>query len=542
MSNWWKKEVVYQIYPRSFQDTDGDGIGDLKGIIKRLDYLEKLGVGTIWLSPVYQSPNFDYGYDISDYEAINPEYGTMEDFDCLLQEAENRNIKIIMDLVLNHTSDQHHWFLEAKKGKDNPYRDYYIWRDPVNGQEPTQQAGGFGGSAWEYDEASGQYYFHLFSKHQPDLNWENAALRQELYKMMNYWLSRGVKGFRLDVIDLIGKLPDEAITVNGPHLHEYIQEMNRETFGEMDALTVGEAWSASPQIAQLYTSPERNELSMVFSFEHMVLDEIPGTSKWNIKAFRLPELKRAISKWQMALSETGWNSLFWNNHDLPRIISRWGNDSEYRVESGKMFAILLHLLKGTPFLYQGEEIGMTNYPFTDISQIKDIESKMMYNEYLEKNYPKEEILRLLNKKGRDNARTPMQWDDTEYAGFSDSEPWLPVHANHTSVNVEAALTETDSIFYTYQRLIRLRKENPIVVEGQFRLLLADHPQIFAYERAHEGEKWIIAANVSEQNVSCRIMDEQVTGETIIGNYSDANYQLNDLELRPYETFAVKVSF
>lgn len=542
MSNWWKKEVVYQIYPRSFQDTDSDGIGDLKGIIKRLDYLENLGVGTIWLSPVYQSPNFDYGYDISDYEAINPEYGTMEDFDCLLQEAENRNIKIIMDLVLNHTSDQHHWFLEAKKGKDNPYRDYYIWRDPVNGQEPTKQAGGFGGSAWEYNEASGQYYFHLFSKHQPDLNWENASLRQELYKMMNYWLSKGVKGFRLDVIDLIGKVPDKEITVNGPNLHEYIQEMNRETFGKSDALTVGEAWSASPQIAQLYTSPERKELSMVFSFEHMVLDEMPGTSKWNIKAFTLPELKRAISKWQTALGETGWNSLFWNNHDLPRIISRWGNDTEYRIESGKMFAILLHLLKGTPFMYQGEEIGMLNYPFTDISQIKDIESKMMYNEYLEKDYPKEEILRLLNKKGRDNARTPVQWDDTEYAGFSDSEPWLPVNADHKSVNVETALTETDSIFYTYQKLIRLRKENPIVVEGQFRLLLADHPQIFAYERILEGERWIVAANFSEQNVSCRIMDEQVTGEIIIGNYPEDTYRLNDLELRPYETFAVKVSF
>lgn len=538
--NWWKNEVVYQIYPRSFQDTNGDGIGDLQGIIKRLDYLEKLGIGVIWLSSIYKSPNFDNGYDVSDYESINPEYGTMTDMDQLIEEAKKRNIKIIMDLVVNHTSDQHPWFLEAKKGKDNPYRDYYIWRDPVNNTEPNQLPGGFGGSAWEYDEKSEQYYFHLFSKQQPDLNWENSKLREEVYKLMNFWLEKGVEGFRLDVIDLIGKVPDLGITVNGPKLHDYLKEMHQETFGNRDTLTVGEAWSASPEAALLYTAPERKELSMIFSFEHMVLDEMPGTSKWNIKKFSIPDLKRAIMKWQLSLEGKGWNSLFWNNHDLPRIVSRWGNDQEYRVESAKMFAIILHMLQGTPYVYQGEEIGMTNNKITHVSQIDDVEGKTVYAEWLAEGRSEEEIFAALNAKGRDNARTPMQWNDQENGGFTTGKPWIGVNPNYQTINVEAALTDPQSIFYTYQRLIQLRKEHPMMVFGDFRLLHLDHPQVFAYERNYAGEKWVVVANMSEEEVPFQLTESKEWRKGIISNYQKDIYQLNDLHLRPYETFIVKL--
>lgn len=539
--SWWKNEVVYQIYPRSFQDTNQDGIGDIPGIINRLGYLEKLGIGAIWLSSIYQSPNFDNGYDVSDYEAINPEYGTMADLEQLIEEAGKRNIRIIMDLVLNHTSDQHKWFLEAQKGKENPYRDYYIWRDPVNNAEPNDLPGGFGGSAWEYDEKSGQYYFHLFSKQQPDLNWENPQLREEIYNLMNFWLEKGIQGFRLDVIDLIGKVPDRKITVNGPKLHDYLQEMNRETFGRYDTLTVGETWSASPEVALLYTEPHRKELSMIFSFEHMVLDEVPGTSKWNIKSFSIPDLKRAIQKWQLALDGKGWNSLFWNNHDLPRIVSRWGNDKEYRVESGKMFAILLHLLKGTPYIYQGEEIGMTNTELTDVSQINDIESLNVYEEWTRQGCNKAEIFAALNAKGRDHARTPMQWSRAKNAGFTEGNPWLAVNPNYEMINVEAALEDPDSLFYTYQRLIQLRKENPLLMFGNFKLLCPEHPQIFAYERTYAGARWIVVANMSEERVSYGLTEKEEWGKSLIGNYRKDCYQLNDLHLRPYETFAALVT-
>ncbi|MFL2099796.1 glycoside hydrolase family 13 protein [Desemzia sp. FAM 24101] len=536
---WWKETVVYQIYPRSFQDTNNDGIGDLSGIIKHLDYLEKLGIGAIWLSPVYQSPNFDNGYDISNYEEINQESGSMIEMELLIEEARKRNIRILMDLVLNHTSDKHHWFLEAKKGKDNPYRDYYIWRDSNKGKEPNDLTAGFGGSAWEYDQKSEQYYFHLFSKQQPDLNWENPRLRQKIWQMMSFWLDKGVAGFRLDVVDLIGKVPDEKITVNGPRLHDYLQEMYREVLADRDTLTVGEVWSASPEVAQLYGDPSRNELSMVFSFEHMVLDEQPAKSKWDLRVFTLLELKHAIAKWQVALDGKIWNSLFWNNHDLPRIVSRWGNEKEYRVESAKMFAIILHLLKGTPYIYQGEEIGMTNFPISDISEVNDIETRYMYFKRIKQGYSQKDIFHSINAKGRDNARTPMQWSESKNGGFTQGEPWLHVNPNYSDINVEAALANPNSIFYTYQKLIKLRKENPIIIWGKFKLLLPNHPKIFAYERIYKEETWIVVANMSESYVSFSLNDSLDKKQSIIGNYPNKVYQLNKLNLRPYETFVVK---
>ena len=410
--HWWQEVVVYQIYPRSFKDSNGDGIGDLPGIIEKLDYLEKLGIGAIWLSPVYQSPNDDNGYDISDYEAITTEFGTMEDMDRLIAEAKKRNIRIIMDLVVNHTSDEHAWFVEARKSKDNPYRDYYVWADPSeDGGVPNGLRSAFSGSAWQLDEATGQYYLHLFSKKQPDLNWQNEKVRQAVYQMMNFWIDKGIGGFRMDVIDLIGKVPEKEITGNGPRLHEFLQEMNQATFGKHDLLTVGETWGATPEIAKLYSNPDRHELSMVFQFEHIGLDQQEGGEKWDLAPVDLGKLKQIFAKWQTELDNQGWNSLFWNNHDLPRMISRWGNDGQYRVESAKMLVILLHMQKGTPYIYQGEEIGMTNTAISDISQARDIETINMYHERLANGYAKEDIIHSINVKGRDNARRPVQWNN-----------------------------------------------------------------------------------------------------------------------------------
>ena len=423
---WWHSSVVYQIYPRSFKDSNGDGIGDINGIREKLDYLKELGIDVIWLSPVYKSPNDDNGYDISDYCDIMDEFGTMEDMDNLLKEANERGIKILMDLVVNHTSDEHKWFIEAKKSKDNEYRDYYIWRDSVDGNEPNDLGSTFSGSAWQYDETTGQYYLHLFSKKQPDLNWENGKVRNEVYKMMNFWVDKGIGGFRMDVIDLIGKVPDEMITGNGPKLHEYLQEMNKAALEGKDLLTVGETWGATPDVAKLYSNPERKELSMVFQFEHIGLDQIEGKEKWDVKSLELLDLKKVLSKWQTELEGQGWNSLFWNNHDLPRIVSRWGNDKEYRIESAKMLATLLHGMKGTPYIYQGEELGMTNVRFDDINDYNDIESLNMYKDRLSKGYSHNEIMESIYAKGRDNARTPMQWDDSENAGFTTGTPWLAV--------------------------------------------------------------------------------------------------------------------
>lgn len=479
---WWKNAVIYQIYPRSFQDSNGDGIGDLAGIIRRLDYLEALGIDAIWLSPVYRSPQDDNGYDISDYCDIDPMFGTLADMEDLIAEAKKHHIRIIMDLVLNHSSDEHRWFQEAKKSRDNPYHDYYVWRDGVEGTPPNEMKATFGGSAWTWVPEVGQYYFHQFSIKQPDLNWDNPALRQELYKAIRFWMDKGVGGFRLDVIDQIAKDPDLEITANGPMLHAYIRELNANTFGGTDLVTVGEAWGATVQNAPIYSDPRGKEFSMVFQFEHIGLDQIPGKEKWDLAPLQLSALKEVLTKWQVGLHGKGWNSLFWNNHDLPRIVSRWGNDGAYRQESAKMLATLLHGMQGTPYIYQGEELGMTNVAFPTIDSYRDIETLNMYRERTQAGYDEADILRSLHAKSRDNARTPMQWDTTANAGFTNGTPWLQVNPNYTAINAAAEVADAGSVFHYYQKLIRLRKQYPIFSEGDFTLLFADHPALFAYQR------------------------------------------------------------
>ncbi|MDY2954725.1 MAG: alpha-glucosidase [Enterococcus cecorum] len=537
--HWWQEVVVYQIYPRSFKDSNGDGIGDLPGIIEKLDYLEKLGIGAIWLSPVYQSTNDDNGYDISDYEAIMTEFGTMADMDRLIAEAKKRNIRIIMDLVVNHTSDEHAWFVEARKSKDNPYRDYYVWADPSeDGGVPNGLRSAFSGSAWQLDEATGQYYLHLFSKKQPDLNWQNEKVRQAVYQMMNFWIDKGIGGFRMDVIDLIGKVPEKEITGNGPRLHEFLQEMNQATFGKHDLLTVGETWGATPEIAKLYSNPDRHELSMVFQFEHIGLDQQEGGEKWDLAPVDLGKLKQIFAKWQTELDNQGWNSLFWNNHDLPRMISRWGNDDQYRVESAKMLAILLHMQKGTPYIYQGEEIGMTNTAITDISQARDIETINMYHERLANGYAKEDIIHSINVKGRDNARRPVQWNNHAFAGFSTVEPWIAVNDNYENINVEQALADPDSIFYTYQKLIALRKENPIMIWGDFELVDTQE-EVFAYLRKYQGETWLVVTNFSNEAHDFKY-DNAKAKEIVIENMPVQLSECLDLTLKPWQAFVVKL--
>lgn len=533
-TNWWKKAVIYQVYPRSFQDTNADGIGDLKGITQRLDYLAFLGIDALWLSPVYESPNDDNGYDISNYQKIGSEFGTMTDMDELIAEAKKREIRIIMDLVVNHTSDEHPWFQDIlQKGKASNFYDYYVWRDGTESQPPNDLQSNFGGSAWTYLPQLGQYYFHLHSKKQPDLNWENPQLRQAIWAMMNFWLEKGIGGFRLDVIDLIGKVPDEKITKNGPKLHEYLQEMQQATFGNYDVVTVGETWGATPEVAKLYSSPERHELSMVFQFEHINLDKQLGKRKWDLKPLDPQELHQVFSKWQQELAGQGWNSLFWNNHDLPRIISRWGNDQEYRVKSGKMLAIYLHFMQGTPYIYQGEEIGMINYPVSAISEVDDIESRRMYHERSQQGYSKEEMLHSINAKGRDNARHPMQWDATKKAGFTTGMPWLPV-ADSKEVNVEAALADHDSLFYTYQKLVRLRKERPIIIDGSYEIVETGNPLVLAYKRLLAGEELYVVVNFSAETQTYQLATDLSSGEWLISNYQQ---QLSQ-QLLPYEGFAI----
>lgn len=540
MTPWWKKAVVYQVYPKSFQDSNGDGIGDLKGITSRLDYLKKLGIDAIWLSPVYQSPQVDNGYDISDYEAIDPQYGTMADMDKLISEAKKRGIRIIMDLVVNHTSDQHKWFIEARKSKDNPYRDYYIWRDPVEGHEPNELKSAFSGSAWKLDEKTGQYYLHFFADQQPDLNWKNPTLRQKIYDMMNFWIDKGIGGFRMDVIELIGKDPDKLIRENGPRLHPYLQEMNKKTFGSKNLMTVGETWNSTPKIAEEYSDPARHELSMVFQFENQSLDQQAGKEKWDLRTLDLGELKKVLVKWQTEIDfNHAWNSLFWENHDIPRVISRWGNDQEYRVQSAKMFAIILHLMHGTPYIYNGEEIGMTNYPVKSIDEVSDIESINMYNERLKAGYDAQSLIHAINVKGRDNARTPIQWDNTKNAGFTTGTPWLHVNPNYHQINVEAALKDPNSIFYTYQKLIKLRHDNPIVIDGNFELVKGTEDSVLAYYRILNKQKWLVVANLSSKNQPFSSEDQVI--EQIITNYTPHD-TLDDLTLQPYEAFAVKVKY
>ena len=504
---WWKECVVYQIYPRSFKDSNGDGIGDLNGITEKLDYLKELGVDVIWLSPVYQSPGDDNGYDISDYRAILEEFGTMEEFDRMLQAAHERGIRLVMDLVVNHTSDEHPWFVESRKSKDNPYRDYYIWRPARMGKEPNNWGSCFSGSAWEYDNTTDMYYLHLFSKKQPDLNWDNPRVRDEVYDMMNWWLDKGVDGFRMDVISLISKkpeLPDGKAGINGyasfnepangPHVHEYLQEMRRRVLEGRDTITVGECSGVTLEEAKKYARSDEKELNMVFQFEHMDVDA-DGTNKWSDKKMDLRDLKNIMTKWQKGLEGIAWNSLFWENHDQPRSVSRFGNDREYWEESAKMLATCLHMMQGTPYIYQGEELGMTNVPFGDISDFRDLDSINAYRELTGQGvFTPEEMLRYLRYKSRDNARTPFQWSDEKHAGFSSGEPWIMVNPNYKKINAREQMTRENSIFCYYQKLIRLRKQYDIVVYGSYDLLLPEDPELYVYTRALGEEQLLIVCN------------------------------------------------
>ena len=536
---WWKHSVVYQIYPRSFCDSNGDGIGDINGICSKLWYLKKLGIDIIWLSPVYPSPNADNGYDISDYYGISPEFGTMEDMKKLIKECENCGINIMMDLVLNHTSDEHPWFIEAKKSVDNDYRDYYIWRKGKGNIAPNDMESCFGGNAWEYSEETGEYYLHFYHKKQPDLNWENEKMRTEIWNMMNYWIDMGVKGFRFDVIDVIGKVPDQKIKENGPKLHEYLQEMNQKTFGNKDMVTVGECWGADTEIGKLYSNPERKELDMIFQFEQMQADQIEGKQKWDLKPLDFIYLKHTFAKWQKELEGKGWNSLFWNSHDLPRIVSRWGNDKQYRVESAKMLATVLHGMKGTSYIYQGEEIGMTNYPFSSIEDFADIEAINLYYERKQIGYSEKDIMKSLCAKARDNARTPMQWNTSREAGFTKGTPWYPVNPNYTQINAEMELENENSIFYYYQKLIKLRKQNDIFVHGTFELLCPEDKSIFAYIREWKGKKWIIICNFYEKPTQFIYSGK---GTVILSNYEQqATISLEQMQLRPYEAIICEVT-
>jgi oligo-1,6-glucosidase len=550
---WWKRSVVYQIYPRSFMDSDGDGIGDLNGIISKLGYLEKLGVDVIWLSPVYDSPNDDNGYDIRNYRAIMQEFGTMDDFERLIDEAKQKGIRIVMDLVVNHTSDEHAWFVESQSSKDSKYRDYYIWREGKNDQPPNNWGSVFSGSAWEREDATNSFYLHLFSKKQPDLNWEHEPLRNEIFDIMTYWLDKGIGGFRMDVINFISKdiqLPDGAIPpgrlfgdgstyfMNGPKIHSYLREMNEKVLRQYDVLTVGEMPGATPEDARVYTNPNNQEVNMVFTFEHMNLDSGPD-EKWDIKPLDLVDLKRNLEKWQQALHQVGWNSLYWNNHDQPRIVSRFGDEGVHREMSAKMLAICLHMLQGTPYIYQGEEIGMTNIKFDSIHDYRDIETLNMYKEKSYQGIANDKIMSSIYAKGRDNARTPMQW--TSDGGFSTGTPWIRMNTNTSKINVEQALADPSSIFYTYQKLIQLRKEYDIITLGSFHLLLPDHPRLFVYKRQTSVEEWLIVTNFSKDTVKIdwNVCDVQnIKANVIISNYKTPQINEDFIEVRPYEAFVL----
>ena len=525
---WWKNAVFYQIYPKSFQDTNGDGIGDLPGIISRLDYLETLGIDGIWLSPVCQSPQVDNGYDISAYRAIDPSVGTMEDMETLIREAKNRGISIILDLVPNHSSDQHPWFLEAKKGRDNPYHDYYIWRDGDGTCPPNEMRATFGGPAWTYVPEIQQYYFHQFAPQQPDLNWENPKVRQEIYDIMRYWADKGIEGFRLDVVDQIGKDPELQVTGNGPRLHEYLREMSEKAFLEEGLVVVGEAWGADVERAKLYSAPDGSEMSMVFQFQHMCLDQ--EGEKWDFRPLYLPQLKECLCRWQQGLHGEGWNSLFFNNHDLPRIVSRWGNDKEYRVESAKMLATMLHGMQGTPYIFQGEELGMTNIKL-DISQYVDVEILNLYKERIAAGYSHESVMDSIYARGRDNARTPMQWSAEENAGFTTGKPWLPVNENHSAINAEAALADPDSVFHYYQKLIALRKEYDIFRDGWFEMIDPGSEKVFAYTRDTDNAHMLVVCNFSGDTFEWKLPRNYHGAKKLIGNYPD-----DFVNLRPYEAY------
>ena len=541
---WWKEAVIYQIYPRSFADSNGDGIGDLNGITAHLDYLETLGIDVIWLSPVYKSPNDDNGYDISDYRDIMDDFGTMEDFDRLLAEAHRHHIRIVMDLVVNHTSDEHAWFIESRSSRENPYRDYYIWKEPKDGKEPNNWGAWFGGSAWELDEKTGMYYLHCFSRKQPDLNWENPKVRDEVFDMMNWWCEKGIDGFRMDVISMISKdpsFPDGPVedglygslapyVCNGPHVHEYLQEMNRRVLSHYDLLTVGEAAGVTIEEAQKYANNDGTELGMVFQFEHVDLIRGP-IGKWSDQKPKLRDFRRVMNKWQYELEGKAWNSLFLDNHDQPRVVSRFANDSEqYRVVSAKMIATCLHMLKGTPYVYQGEELGMTNAYFDRLEDYRDIESINAFHQYVDSGLvTAEDMMRYLKEISRDNARTPMQWDDSPNAGFTTGTPWINVNPNYPKINARAAVADPDSVFHYYQELIRLRHTLPVIVYGKFEGLLEDSETIYAYRRLLDGQVLTVACNFTDQEQACDLCEDPAATELI------SNYKTHKAgTLQPYE--------
>ena len=551
---WWKESVVYQIYPRSFCDSNGDGIGDLNGITGKLDYLKELGVDVIWLSPVYKSPNDDNGYDISDYQAIMDEFGTMEDFDRMLATAHEKGIKIMMDLVVNHTSDEHKWFIESRKSTDNPYRDYYIWRPAKeDGSLPNNWGSCFSGPAWEYDKTTDMYFLHLFSKKQPDLNWDNPVVRQEVFDMMNWWLKKGVDGFRMDVISLISKepgLPDKEpgingyatfnVSANGPHVHEYLQEMRQKALNNADTITVGECSGVTLEEAKKYARSDEKELNMVFQFEHMDVDSDEKAGKWTTRKMDLRDLKKILTRWQKGLQDIAWNSLYWENHDQPRSVSRFGNDSdEYREISAKMLATCIHMMQGTPYVYQGEELGMTNCPFNTLDNFRDLESINAFHELTEQGkMTEEDMMAAIGYKGRDNARTPMQWDDSAYAGFSTTNPWIMVNPNYTKINAKDQVNREDSVFKYYQKLIKLRHESELIVYGTYDLILDDDKDIYAYIRTLGDEKLIVYCNFSENTREVEIPEEFVNGKVLISNYSDAKAN-QKITLRPYEAIVIQ---
>lgn len=551
---WWKESVVYQIYPRSFCDSNGDGIGDLNGITGKLDYLKELGIDVIWLSPVYKSPNDDNGYDISDYQAIMDEFGTMEDFDRMLATAHEKGIKIMMDLVVNHTSDEHKWFIESRKSTDNPYRDYYIWRPAKeDGSLPNNWGSCFSGPAWEYDKTTDMYFLHLFSKKQPDLNWDNPAVRQDVFDMMNWWLKKGVDGFRMDVISLISKepgLPDKEpgingyatfnVSANGPHVHEYLQEMRQKALNNADTITVGECSGVTLEEAKKYARSDEKELNMVFQFEHMDVDSDEKAGKWTTRKMDLRNLKKILTRWQKGLQDIAWNSLYWENHDQPRSVSRFGNDSdEYREISAKMLATCIHMMQGTPYVYQGEELGMTNCPFNTLDNFRDLESINAFHELTEQGkMTEEDMMAAISYKGRDNARTPMQWDNSAYAGFSTAKPWIMVNPNYTKINARDQVNREDSVFKYYQKLIKLRHESELIVYGTYDLILDDDKDIYAYIRTLGDEKLIVYCNFSENTREVELPEEFTNGKVLISNYSDVKVNPK-ITLRPYEAIVIQ---
>ena len=545
---WWKTATIYQIYPKSFCDSGAQGSGDIKGIISKLDYLKTLGIDAIWLTPVYESPMIDNGYDISDYYAINPEFGTMADFDELLAAAHQRGIRIVMDIVVNHTSTAHAWFQSALGDKNSPYRDYYIWKDPIYGQAPTNWQLKFGGNAWELDEATGQYYLHLFAKEQADLNWENPKVREEVKGIISYWAEKGVDGFRLDVINLISKqqdFPNDEIGdgrrfyTDGPRVHEYLQEISEAVFQQYGSVTVGEMSSTTLEHCQQYSNVDNSELSMVFNFHHLKVDYTNG-EKWTNAPFDFLQLKSIFNHWQTGLNGKGWGALFWCNHDQPRIVSRLGDDKNYRVESAKMLAASVHMMQGTPYIYQGEEIGMTNPGYTDIEQYRDVESTNMYQLMVEEQgVSHQDMMDILAQKSRDNSRTPMQWNSAMNAGFSEGKPWLDVAKNYVDINAEKALQDKDSVFYFYKRLIELRKEVAVITQGDYTDLLPEHERVFAYQRKTETQTLVSISNYYGETSEVELPNELELdkAQLLLGNYPDEQSHIpsSTVTLRPYET-------